>query len=130
MIIKEKTLERIISSKEVNKLIKNNIVSHEQECAYVLGLNAAMKLEYLELVGLGTLDQVSLDPRTVFRTAVLKNAKTIVMVHNHPSGNVLPSEADIRTATKLKNAGEILDIELIDSIVITADDYRSMKGEY
>jgi DNA repair protein RadC len=69
------------------------------------------------------------DVRIIYQTALLCNATAIIICHNHPSGNTRPSQADITLTKKVKQAGEILDIKLLDHIILTADAYTSFGDE-
>ncbi|MCS7338330.1 MAG: hypothetical protein NZ739_08870, partial [Verrucomicrobiae bacterium] len=86
-----------------------------------------------EEIATGTLDTLLVHPREVFRHAITANAAAIVLVHNHPSGDPTPSEADIRITRELVRAGQLLKIEVLDHIVIgrpSADrekDYVSLR---
>lgn len=70
-------------------------------------------------VAVGALTQCIVEPRNVFQAAILANASRLIMVHNHPSGDVLPSPADRATTQRIKEAGEILGITLLDHLIIT-----------
>jgi DNA repair protein RadC len=85
-------------------------------------LNARQHVNLVELVAIGTLNHAEIHPRETFRGAVIEGSYSIVVAHNHPSGDVTPSDADCKTTTKLHNAGEILDIPLLDHIIINAKD--------
>lgn len=88
------------------------------ETAVVLLLNTRMKIKGHHIVSVGTLDSCTLHPREVFRAAFIAAAKSVVLIHNHPSGDPSPSEADIRVTKELVRAGLLLKIELTDSIVV------------
>ena len=70
------------------------------------------------VVSVGLLDQAMVHPREVFRAAIIANAKAIILAHNHPSGDLAPSAADIAAHEQLKKAGEILGVDVIDSIIV------------
>lgn len=67
------------------------------------------------------------DPKLIFSSALVANASGIIVAHNHPSGNLKPSEADLQLTKKLKAAGKLLDISVLDHIIITCDGYYSMS---
>ena len=90
----------------------------DKECACAIFLDARRRLIGFELVGLGTLDAVHVHARDVFRAAIIKAAAAVVFAHNHPSGDPTPSEADIKVTRDLKRGGELLKIDLLDSVVI------------
>jgi DNA repair protein RadC len=84
----------------------------------VLLLNARNKLIRVEEISDGTLDTILVHPREVFKSAISANAAAIVLVHNHPSGDPTPSEADIKVTRDLIRAGKLLKIEVIDHVII------------
>lgn len=79
----------------------------------------------LHTVSIGTLDYSVVHPREVFKAAILSNASSLVLAHNHPSGESAPSEEDVRITLELQKAGELLDIPLMDHIVVGEASYTS-----
>ena len=84
----------------------------------VVLLNTRRRLIGLETVSQGTLDTILVHPREVFKRAIAANASAVVLVHNHPSGDPTPSEADIKVTRDLIRAGQLLKIEVLDHVVI------------
>jgi DNA repair protein RadC len=80
------------------------------------------------IISIGTLDKSILHPREVFEPAIELSAAGIVLVHNHPSGSLLPSQADINITDRMTKAGELIGIAIIDHIIITAKGYYSING--
>ena len=101
----------------------------EKECCVVFMLDARNTIKSFNLVSLGTLNTSLVHPREVFRPAVLVGAKSIIIAHNHPSGDPEPSAEDIDLTKRLLKAGEIMEIELLDSLVIAGRLHRSMKEQ-
>lgn len=101
----------------------------DKECVFVLGLNRMNNIKYIDLVSLGSPTQALVEPGQIFRLAVHKCALSIILIHNHPSGNLKPSEQDIKVTQKIKNSGEILSIELLDHLIITKKGYFSFMDE-
>ena len=89
-----------------------------QECFQVLCLNAKNQVLDRILVSLGLVDASLVHPREVFRGAIVAGACALVLVHNHPSGDPTPSAEDVRVTRQLVQAGEILDIKVLDHVVI------------
>lgn len=81
------------------------------------------------MVSLGTLGASIVHPREVFRLAIMQAVASVIMVHNHPSGNPEPSEEDRRITRRLLDAGKIIGIELLDHIVIGPKAYKSFREE-
>jgi DNA repair protein RadC len=84
----------------------------------VLLLNVRKRLIRMEEISHGLLDTILVHPREVFRAAIVANAAAIVLVHNHPSGDPTPSEADIKVTRDLIRAGQLLKIEVVDHVII------------
>jgi DNA repair protein RadC len=97
--------------REANRL--KNVESFQ-----VLLLNVRKKLIRSEEISQGLLDTILVHPREVFRAAIVANAAGIVLVHNHPSGDPAPSEADIKVTRDLIRAGQLLKIEVVDHVII------------
>jgi DNA repair protein RadC len=95
-------------------------IDRDKEHFYVMHVNARQQINLVELVAIGTLNHTDVHPRETYRRAVIEGSYSIVVAHNHPTGDVTPSDADIRTTTQLHKAGEILDIPLLDHIIFSA----------
>jgi DNA repair protein RadC len=102
-------------------------VSTECECFVVLLLNTRRRVKGHHLVSIGTLDTILVTPREVFRTAVMLGAAAVVLLHNHPSGDPTPSEADIKVTRDLIRAGQLLKIEVLDHVIVGANQHTSLK---
>ena len=85
----------------------------------MIGMNQAGYILYIELIALGSYKSVDVEPMNVFRVAVMKNASRVILVHNHPSGSLTPSDADKDITDRLIQVGRILNIDLIDHLIIT-----------
>jgi len=91
---------------------------YEVEHFQAVLLNTRRKLIRVEQISQGTLDTILVHPREVFKVAIAANASAIVLVHNHPSGDPTPSEADIKVTRDLIRAGQLLKIEVLDHVII------------
>ena len=91
----------------------------------VLLLNKAHRVLGIYTVSTGGVSGTVADPKLIFTAALKSNSSAIILCHNHPSGNTQPSEADIKLTRKCKEAGELLEINLLDHLIITADAYYS-----
>lgn len=107
--------------------VTQHLASRRQEEIHVLLLNARHHLIRRSLVVRGGLNAASVEPREIFRAAVKVSAAAIVMVHNHPSGDPEPSEDDIRLTRRLKDAGQLLGIPLLDHLVVSKGGYVSLR---
>lgn len=102
-------------------------LQHEMFC--VLYLNNAQLLIKHEFVSSGGLTATIADIRMILKNALLCNAAKLIVAHNHPSGNKKPSEADKKLTTKLKEAADQMDIQLIDHIIVAGKDFTSFANE-
>ena len=115
------------------RLLREQNLVKSVETFQALLLNTRRRLIRVEDISHGTLDTILVHPREVFRSAIAANAAAIVLVHNHPSGDPTPSEADIKVTRDLIRAGQLLKIEVLDHIIIgraTPDrpkDYTSLR---
>lgn len=99
----------------------------KREHLVVLYLNARNQLIHKEIISVGTLNANLVHPREVFKSAIDYLAASIIIAHNHPSGGAEPSDNDLTTTNRLKEAGKIMGIELIDHIIITQTNFFSLK---
>jgi len=97
------------------------------ESCWVIVMNTRRRIEGHFLVATGTLDTLLVHAREVFRGAILANAAAIVLMHNHPSGDPTPSEADIRVTREMIRAGQLLKIEVLDHVILGEPKHCSLK---
>lgn len=100
-----------------------------QEYFKVVYLNRQNRVIGIHTVSMGGTDKTVIDMKVLFSGALLANASQIVVCHNHPSGNLKPSVQDDVLTNKIKNAGEILQIKLLDHIILTTDGFYSYHDE-
>lgn len=112
-------------------LAKEDVIDREKEHFWAIGLNTSNSIRYIDVVSIGTLNNSLVHPRETFRNAISFGISGIIVAHNHPSGNCTPSDDDQGFYTRLSEAGKILGIELMDSIIIgnDQDSYFSTKSE-
>jgi DNA repair protein RadC len=99
----------------------------ECECLAVLMLNTRRRVKGHQLLTIGTMDTILVHPREVFRCAIIAAAAAIALIHNHPSGEPQPSEADIKVTRDLIRAGQLLKIEVLDHVIIGRPNYSSLR---
>jgi len=121
----ERTL--IASPKDVFELLKFDMMNLDQEVLTALYLDVKTNLIAKKQVFIGSLNQSLIHPREVFKYAVKYSAYSIILVHNHPSGDPEPSKQDIDVTKRFVEAGKMLQIELLDHIIIANDKYLSIK---
>ncbi|MDY3006216.1 DNA repair protein RadC [Anaerococcus sp. AGMB00486] len=127
--ILNKEIVKIKSSNDVYKLMKNKFLDTKKEHFYAILLDTKNVIISKELISTGDLNSSIVNPRECFVVAVRKSAKSVIFVHNHPSGNSNPSKSDMLTTNRLIDAGKILDIEVLDHIIIGLDEYYSFREE-
>lgn len=125
----EKRQNPIINTSEKVFNICKDMSSLAQESIHILALNIKNKLIDRFLVSLGNIDSVNGSPREIFRWAILTNAYSIILVHNHPSGDCEPSEHDMVFTKNMIKAGVIIGIQVLDSIII-GDGFLSLKDNF
>jgi DNA repair protein RadC len=100
-------------------------IDQDKEHFYVMHLDSHRRINLVELVAIGTLTDAKIHPRETYRRAVSEGAYSIIIAHNHPSGDPTPSEADMLITKSLRTAGEILQILLLDHIIFTPTRFYS-----
>ena len=129
---KDKAEKQKISFKNKNQLIsylRNDIGFSKNEEFKVLFLNSVNEIIETEILFTGTIDKSAVYPRKILERALYHNARSIVFVHNHPSGNVSPSEKDIELTEEMKKFFKIVDINVLDHIIITKNSHFSFLEE-
>ncbi len=106
-------------------LVREEKIDQEKEHFWMIGLANNNRILYIELVSLGSVNAVTVEPMNVFRVAVLKGAVKAIIVHNHPSGELKPSDADKDLTDRLIQVGRILNIPIVDHLVISINSYMS-----
>lgn len=133
ILVKEKGIncesKKMNCPKEISLMLKTLLHIDElaEEHVYMIALNHSCKILGIFLISKGTICTSLVSPREVFLRAVLIGAVQIVLVHNHPSGNPVPSECDMELTKRLKAVGELLNICLADHIIIGRGSYFSFK---
>ncbi len=121
------------AAERVADLLREEARLMEVETFQALLLNTRKRLIRVEQLSQGTLDTILVHPRDVFRAAIAANAAAVIIVHNHPSGDPTPSDADIKATRDLIRAGQLLKIEVVDHVILgraTAErpkDYASLR---
>ncbi len=130
-LVKEKSVKykRVCRAQDVINVAKSVIGNADREYGIVLCLDARGKITAVNTASIGTLNAAYVHPREIFKPAILSNTDRIIFVHNHPSGDFHPSESDNEITKRLREAGKILGIPLIDSVIIGDDGYYSFADE-
>lgn len=122
-------LSKITSSKAVFDLMQPLIGELLHEEFWVLYLNNANKVIYKTQISKGGITGTVVDSRVVFKVAFEHNATAIILSHNHPSGKLVASQADIQLTKNLQQAGKILEIHILDHVIVTEKGYFSFADE-
>ncbi len=125
-LLQEKSIHPLLSPKDVWERM-GDVRNSKKEHFIVFYLDSRNQEIQKEIVSIGILNESLVHPREVFENAIKNNAAAIIIAHNHPSGSIEPSEADISVTKRLVSAGKILDIEVLDHIIVSKDAYISMK---
>ncbi|MEK7084359.1 MAG: DNA repair protein RadC [Patescibacteria group bacterium] len=125
-LLKDKKAALLMSPEDVWKELKD-IRDNLKEHHVVLYLDSRRQEIIHEVVAVGTLTANLVHPRETFEPAILHHAAEIIIAHNHPSGDPEPSENDIRVTVRLREAGKILGIELLDHVIVTKKNFVSLR---
>ena len=123
-------MQRVTSSKDVYEFVSPNWPDLDyRESFAVLLINRANKVLGINWISRGGISGTVADPKLIFQAGLKANASSLILIHNHPSGNNKPSEADIRLTKKMKDAGVLLDMPVLDHIIFTSESYFSFADE-
>ncbi len=106
-----------------------DLSNRSEELMGMLSLDIKNKVSGLHIIATGTVDKTLCSPREVFKHALLNNARSVILFHNHPSGELKPSRDDIHLTDRMIACGKILCIEVLDHIIVGDNNFLSMKGE-
>lgn len=104
------------------------LCSDEQECFCIAIFNARQQILSVEKIAMGSLASVEVHPRDVFRKAIRMCGHSLIICHNHPSGDASPSDADIDLTNRLVDAGKLLGVPVLDHIIVTKKDHVSLAS--
>ncbi len=119
--------KRVQAARDVFDYMAGRIPDEKKEHLFVLHLNTKNQIIRHEQVSVGTLNASLIHPREVFKSAIRESAHAIILVHNHPSGDVEPSNADRQVTSLLKEASGLLQIDLLDHIIIGTTEWFSFR---
>ena len=122
-------LKKITSSKAVFDIMQPIIGELPHEEFWVLYLNNSNKVIYKGQLSKGGITGTIVDIRLIFKMAFEQNATAIILTHNHPSGKLMASDADLKITKRVKEAGQTLEIQVLDHIIITENGYLSFQDE-
>ncbi len=120
---------KITGSSDVYELLKEDLLDLQHEEFWVLFLNRNNLVIRKQAISSGGVSGTVVDPKIVFNMALSHLASSIILVHNHPSGNLRPSQADVSLTQKLKQAGQLLELPILDHLIFTDNGYFSFADE-
>ena len=123
------TKAKITSSKDAFELFKSILGDIPYEKFYMIMLNKANRIIDTVMISEGGVSGTVVDPKKIYKIALDNHSSSLILGHNHPSGNIQPSEADHKITQKIKGAGLLLDIAVIDHIIVGDDRYYSFADE-
>lgn len=116
---------QIYSSQDLGNIISEKIGSDTQENFVLIGLNTKLQVNMLSIVFVGGVNSVHVEMPAIFQRLLMSNSSQFIIAHNHPSGNLTPSEGDIHLTKRIKKAGNLMGIKLLDHIIVNNETYTS-----
>ena len=123
------TLPRVQHPSALFDWLKQEIGTSLQEKFLVVFLASDQRVLSYKILFVGTINASMVFPREIFKEALLLNSPNIILVHNHPSGNLSPSQEDISLTKRIKEAGQLMGVKVLDHIIVTQSDYFSFVQE-
>jgi len=120
---------QINSPEEIFKNIKEIKINYNQENFIIICLDTKNKILKMEVLFKGGLNACLIDIKTLFRSALIENSCKVIIAHNHPSNSLKPSDEDKDIFKKLVEAGDILDLKVLDSIIFNKKEFYSLNSE-
>jgi DNA repair protein RadC len=117
------------SSREIATYIRSLLRDHQNEVFGIVFLNRANRVKHHEVISVGGITGTVADPRIIFKKALAEDAVSIILFHNHPSGNLQPSRADEDLTMKIAEAAKLFDIRILDHIIVSEEGYFSFADE-
>lgn len=117
----------IRSPRDVTSLASKLIGDSDREHFLVICLSTKNQVNAVHIVHTGSLNATIVSPREIFKAAILNNSNSIIVCHNHPSQTLLPSREDLEVTKRIQKSGDILDIQVLDHLIVSANDGLSLK---
>ena len=129
-LVRENASDEIIkinNESDAYELVKDELAGSDREMILSVMLTVKNDLIGVETVSIGSITASTTTPRDMFKSAILANAVAIIVCHNHPSGELVPSDADIKITKQLVDAGELLGIKVLDHLIVSNQGYKSLR---
>jgi len=122
--------EKVINnSEDIAKHYMEKLKDKKKEYFIAVFLDSKNKVIKDEVISIGTLNVSIVHPRELFKEAIKNSANSLILVHNHPSGDILPSDTDLHITKELENVGKMLQLNLLDHIIVSDKEYYSFKDK-
>ena len=118
----------VSTPKDIYKFLKKDFYGKKKEVLYAISLDSRNKIIGKDIVSVGTVNETVVSPREIYRQALLRNAVSIILVHNHPSQDTAPSTEDILVTEKVAQAGVMMGIALVDHVIVCDSEFSSLKA--
>lgn len=125
--VSNKYEQKISDSDDIFNLLRTGLENKKREHLKIVSLDSRNKVVDVDNISIGTLSDNLAHPREIFKHAIKNSAKSVVLVHNHPSGDPNPSHGDVETTKKIKKSGDILGIPVVEHVIIGKDKHFSFK---
>ena len=132
-LVRDGTSDEIIkinNESDAYELVKDELINSDREILLSVMLTVRNDLIGVETVSVGSVTASTTTPRDVFKSAILANAVAIIVCHNHPSGELVPSDGDIKITKQLIAAGELLGIKVLDHLIVSNQGYKSLRDHH
>ena len=132
-LVRENTSEELIkinNESDAYELVKDELAGSDREILLSVMLTVKNDLIGVETVSIGSITASTTTPRNIFKSAILSNAVAIIICHNHPSGELIPSKNDIEITKQLIDAGELLGIKVLDHLIVSNQGYKSLRDHH
>jgi DNA repair protein RadC len=113
--------------RDVYEYVRTDLTEYDRECFAVILLNTRNQVVSKEVESIGSLDTALVHPREIFKNAIRRNAASMVLVHNHPSGDPSPSDDDVEITKRLVEAGKVLGITVFDHVIVSRSSFVSLR---
>lgn len=135
ILVKDKAVnykaEKLNAPDKIAKMMREllHMGKMAEEYCYMIALSSACRILGIFFISKGTVNATLITPRELYIWALLAGAVHVILCHNHPSGNVMPSDEDIEVTNRVKKAGDLVEVKLVDHIIIAGDSYYSFKED-
>jgi DNA repair protein RadC len=117
----------ITTPEDVYELVKDELANADRERFLSILLSTRNMVIGIETVGIGTINTCMVTARELFKSALLANAHSVILCHNHPSGDLTPSDDDIALTRRISDVGDIMGITVLDHLIVGRDGFKSLK---